>query len=159
MTAAAPQRTPVLFAVHATALVVGEAGLLIRGRSGAGKSSLADAILAEAALRGRFARLVGDDSVRLSVAGGRLLARPHPRVVGLIERRGVGLARVASEPAAVVRLVIDLGGADNDVEPDRMPAEKDMRTALHGVSVARLRLKAGLAPQEAARRALMALDG
>jgi serine kinase of HPr protein (carbohydrate metabolism regulator) len=155
MSGDAPQRTPAAVAVHATALVVGEAGVLIRGRSGAGKSSLAEAILAEAALRGRFARLVGDDSVRLAAAGGRLLARPHPRIVGLIERRGAGLARVASEPAAVVRLVIDLGGPD---EPDRIPAEKDKRAALHGVSLPRLRLRTGLPPQEAARRALLALD-
>lgn len=54
---------PQLVCVHGTAAVVGEAGVLIRGASGAGKSSLALALVDAAAARGLFARLVGDDRI------------------------------------------------------------------------------------------------
>ena len=42
--------------IHACALIVDEAGLLIRGASGAGKSSLVLALIAAAQAQGRFAR-------------------------------------------------------------------------------------------------------
>src|SRR5579885_12565 len=44
--------------LHATAAVVGEAGVLIRGPSGSGKSSLAFALIAAAKASGLFARLI-----------------------------------------------------------------------------------------------------
>ena len=47
--------------IHATVVLVGEAGVLIRGASGSGKSALALALMSEAGRRGLFARLVGDD--------------------------------------------------------------------------------------------------
>ncbi|MDB5649623.1 MAG: hprK, partial [Hyphomicrobiales bacterium] len=75
---------PLPAAVHASALVVGETGILVRGRSGTGKSSLVMALLDAAARRNLFARLVADDRVCLHVAGDRLLATPHPAIAGLI---------------------------------------------------------------------------
>ncbi len=101
-------RGPAGVFVHATALVVGEAGLLLRGPSNSGKTSLALALIAGGARDGRFARLVGDDRVELAVANGRLLARPHPAVAGRVEVRGLGLLGADWEPACVVRLVVDL---------------------------------------------------
>lgn len=85
--------------LHATVVLVGEAGILIRGRSGAGKSRLARLILAEAAARGLFARLVADDRVRVAARGGRLVASRIPAIAGWIEMRGHGLVRQRSEPA------------------------------------------------------------
>jgi len=38
--------------LHASAIVIGDSGILIRGPSGAGKSSLATLLLAQARLRG-----------------------------------------------------------------------------------------------------------
>ena len=58
MTAMSPLR------VHASAVAIGEAGILIRGPSGAGKSSLALALIALAQLQGRFARLIADPPLR-----------------------------------------------------------------------------------------------
>jgi serine kinase of HPr protein (carbohydrate metabolism regulator) len=104
--------------VHATAIVLGEDGIVIFGASGAGKSSLALALI-ETAPPGTFARLVGDDRVRLVAAGDRLLVGRHPDIQGRIERRGQGIMRLAFEPAAVVRLVVELGVA----ETPRFPAE------------------------------------
>ena len=126
--------------IHATALVIGEAGLVIRGRSGAGKTALALALVRDAALAGTFAALVGDDRVGLTAAGGRLVARPHPRIAGLVEIRGLGIRLVAHEPACVVRLVVDLLDAAAEPGP-RLPPEPPSATLL-GVAVPRLDLRA-----------------
>ena len=90
-------------AIHATTVAIGEAGVLIRGTSGAGKSVLALALIAQAQMTGQFARLVADDRTALSARGGRLLARPVPPLEGLIERRGLGLTPEPYQPAVVLR--------------------------------------------------------
>ncbi|MFD0936192.1 HPr kinase/phosphorylase, partial [Methylobacterium trifolii] len=97
--------------VHATCIVVGEAGVLIRGEAGAGKTSLALALIDCVTGTGRFAALVGDDRIRLERHDGRLVARPHPAVAGLAEIRGFGIAATDWLPAAVLRLVVDLVAA------------------------------------------------
>ncbi len=139
--------------IHASAVVIGEAGLLIRGASGAGKSQLALALLAAARASGRFARLVGDDRIRLATSGGRLIAAPHPEIAGLVERRGLGLAPVAHEGAAVIRLVIDC----LEEEPARLPEPEELVTQIAGVTLPRLALSANQ-PVRAAAMALAALD-
>ncbi|MDQ0467318.1 HPr kinase/phosphorylase [Labrys wisconsinensis] len=121
--------------IHATCLLVGAKGVLIRGAPGAGKSRLALALIDDAARRGRFARLVGDDRVVLEAAGGRLVARAPAGIAGLIERRGLGIERVAFEPAAVLALVADIV-ADDALE--RLPEEASRRTVLAGIALARL---------------------
>jgi len=103
--------------VHASCVVLGEDGYLIVGESGAGKSRLALALCHEARRNGRFARLVGDDRIAVAASGGRLIARPHPALAGLIEVRGIGLVPTSHEPSARIRLVIALVP---DL-PDRMP--------------------------------------
>ena len=61
--------------IHACALVIGETGVLIRGASGAGKSSLVLALLEAAAAKGLFARLVADDRVALRASETRIFHR------------------------------------------------------------------------------------
>ncbi|WP_210496151.1 HPr kinase/phosphorylase [Microvirga antarctica] len=121
--------------VHATALVIGEAGILIRGEAGAGKSSLARQLLHEAAGRGLFSRLIGDDRVILSPCHGRVIARPVAVIEGAIEIRGIGIAMRRSEPAAVMRLVVDLSSG----APERMPEAGDETIAVCGVLLPRIR--------------------
>lgn len=94
--------------VHATVVLVGGLGVLIRGASGAGKSRLALDLVDLARLSGFDAALVADDRVILSVTHGRLVARAPGRLAGLVEERGVGIRSVPFEPAAVVRAVVDL---------------------------------------------------
>jgi HPr kinase/phosphorylase len=125
--------------VHASCVVLGEAGILIRGESGAGKSTLARALVEFACSRGRFARLVSDDRTRLSARHGFVLARPVASVAGRVEIRGTGIVQVVHEPAAVLRLVIDLSSE----EPPRLPEAEDRSVRLCGVLVPRLRQRRG----------------
>ena len=116
--------------VHASCVLLGARGVLIRGPSGAGKSRLALRLI-QAAERGEipFARLVSDDRTLLEPCHGRLLARPAPQLAGLIEIRGSGIVRVAAEPVCVVGLVVDLASAGErlpetstlDIEGVRLP--------------------------------------
>ncbi|MBJ3777705.1 HPr kinase/phosphorylase [Acuticoccus mangrovi] len=134
--------------VHATALAVGEAGLLVRGPSGAGKSSLALALIVRARAAGRFARLVADDRTILSAAGGRLLAGCPPPLAGLIEIAGHGIAAAERLPAVRLTLVVNLV-APADVA--RMPEAEAREISLHGVPIAQM----ALAMRQSAHSALV----
>ena len=115
------------FYLHATAVVIGEAGILIMGPSGAGKSRLALALIAAAEAAGTFARLVGDDRIGIERRGDRLIARGHPAILGKIERRGHGIGEIPFLAAAVVRLVVSLGG-EGDAPLPRLPDEAEANT-------------------------------
>ena len=135
--------------MHATAVLVAEGAVLIRGASGSGKSQLALALMAEARRRGLFTRLIGDDRVRVSVAGARVIVQGHPSIGGWIEERGSGILPEVQEAAGLVRCVVDL--ADN---PPRLPDMEAAEALLEGVPVPALALRSGCAPQEGARRVL-----
>lgn len=124
-------------AIHASAMAVGETGILICGQSGAGKSGLTLSLLALAAQAGRFARLVGDDRIELADRHGRLLARGHRLIQGMIEQRGQGIIRLAYEPAIVVGLVVELMPA---ADLARYPDAADRQAELCGVKLPRLAL-------------------
>ena len=139
--------------VHASAAIIGETGVLVRGASGSGKSRLVLALIAEAGLRGQFARLVGDDRVDLANAAGRLVVCPHPAIAGRIERRGQAIARLPHEPAAVVGLVVDLVAA-----VPRLPDGDEEALLLFGVRLARLAIWQEAPAQEAAAAVFWALQ-
>lgn len=92
--------------IHATAIVTGTIGLLFTGASGAGKSALAFACLAEARQLGLFAALVSDDRVIVTVHGGRLIAHRPPQIRDLIELRHGGIASIGSVPAALMHYAV-----------------------------------------------------
>ncbi len=121
-------------ALHATCIVIRDRGVLITGPSGAGKSSLALRLMGLAQRQGLFCALVGDDRVVLSPSGTRLVARPHPAIAGLVERRGSGIVPCAFEPAAVVGLVIELVRGPLE----RMPDTKNLTIGLAGVTLPRI---------------------
>ncbi len=81
---------PIGLALHATAVAIGNRALLITGRSGSGKSRLATALVAASTPRRRIV-LVGDDRVLLVRSGETLEVRPHPRIAGFVEHRGLGI--------------------------------------------------------------------
>lgn len=127
--------------VHASAVLVGARAVLIRGPSGAGKSGLALELI-EAARAGRllFARLVGDDRVRLQAVGQRLLVWPAEALCGLIEVRGLGIVPVPYEPCAVVGLVVDLAA-----DAERLPEPDKRQVKVAGIKLPRLAVAAGAA--------------
>jgi HPr kinase/phosphorylase len=127
--------------VHASAVLVGAYALLIVGPSGSGKSRLALRLL-QAADAGSlpFARLVADDRARIETRHGRLIVRPVDKLKGLIEVRGLGIRRMAFEPAAIVGLLIDLA----ETAPQRLPPPEDQETVIAGVKLARLAVAPGI---------------
>jgi hypothetical protein len=99
--------------IHATCVRIGRAsaafgaprhaGILLLGKSGAGKSDLALRLIALGAT------LVADDRTELYVWRGRLYARPPARLAGLIEVRGIGILKLRQAPRARIALVVELG--------------------------------------------------
>jgi HPr kinase/phosphorylase len=122
--------------IHATALVLGETGVLIRGPSGSGKSALALALLTLADERKLFARLVGDDRVMIAVRCGRILAEGAPAIHSLIERRGYGIVRERAEACTVIRLVVDL--RPEGALSQRMPDADESRVRIGEIALPRL---------------------
>lgn len=114
--------------VHGTVVLAGTRGILLRGASGSGKSTLA------ARLIERGAKLVADDRVHLSACHGRVVAAAVAPVAGLIELRGRGIAPVAHERSAVIRLVIDIL---SDEALERMPPSDHLLTRILDVELPR----------------------
>ena len=135
--------------LHATAVLVAEGAVLIRGASGSGKSQLALALMAEARRRGLFTGLIGDDRVRVSVAGARAIVHGHASIEGWIEERGSGILPQISEAAGLICCIVDLLD-----DPPRLPEDEANPVPLMGVSLPGLALWTGCAPQEGARRVL-----
>jgi HPr kinase/phosphorylase len=114
--------------IHATAVLVGARGILIRGPSGSGKSMLAFALIQ------RGGRLVADDRVHLSACHNRLIATSPGAMSGKLELRGRGLADVPHERSAVIRLVVDMA---NETGLERLPGDDQLRVDILGVTLAR----------------------
>jgi serine kinase of HPr protein (carbohydrate metabolism regulator) len=131
--------TPASATIHASALLLGHRGILIRGPSGSGKSRLALSLLQSA--DAGFTRLVGDDRIHLEARHGRLLMRPSGALAGLIEVRGLGILRIPFEPVAVARAVVDLDAPD----ATRLPDPAAMAIQIEGVTLARLPVAPGIA--------------
>ena len=89
--------------IHGTSVEINGAGILLRGPPGSGKSDLALRLISE-----REARLVADDQVEVSLRDGILVAQAPEALAGMIEVRGLGIARLDHHPSWAVHLVIDL---------------------------------------------------
>lgn len=109
--------------VHATAIVVGEAGLLFIGPSGAGKSITAFNCMVAARRSAAFAALIADDQVLLSEKDGALIATCPEAIAGLIEIRGSGIARLPHIPSAPIHLAVLLVERNS---MERLPPEGEV---------------------------------
>jgi serine kinase of HPr protein (carbohydrate metabolism regulator) len=118
--------------IHASGLVLGGIGLILRGPPGSGKSLLALALLDQWDARGLEATLVSDDRVEIVTGNGALRMRPAPNIEGLIELRGRGIVKRPFVEEAPLHLVIDL------VETlERMLEDDALVTELFGVTLPR----------------------
>jgi HPr kinase/phosphorylase len=149
-----PEAAPASPFLHGTVAVIGACGVLVRGRSGSGKSSLCLSLVEECARLGLFARLVADDRVAIIACGDRLVARPHAVIAGKVERRGQGILAVPYEAAAVIRLVVDLESRDKS---PRLPARADLTTTIQGLDCPRLCLPRESSPVDNAQAVLACL--
>ncbi len=119
-------------AIHATCLVVGTKGLLIRGPSGSGKSALAIELMRHAQLKGHFAALVADDRVFISEENGRLVATCPESIRGKAELRGFGVIDLPSLCTAVIHLVLDLEPRE---QIERLAEERSLTCELCSVKL------------------------
>ncbi|WP_375450266.1 HPr kinase/phosphorylase [uncultured Devosia sp.] len=118
--------------VHATGLVLGEIGVLLRGPTGTGKSVLALSLLDRWNDRGEPSFLISDDRVDLSAREQMIIMQAPPRLGGLVELRGRGIVRRPQQGQARLHVVIDL------VEDfARMLEEHEFATEVLGIAVAR----------------------
>lgn len=115
--------------VHATGVVSGKLGILIRGAPGAGKSLLALEMLE----LGTADALVGDDHLTLARTNGEIVMCGAQAWRGRIELRGLGVVERPAVAEAAVGLVVDL--VDDFL---RLPETHEWVTELLGVSVPRL---------------------
>ncbi|ASK87741.1 HPr kinase/phosphorylase [Sphingorhabdus sp. SMR4y] len=88
--------------LHATAVAIAGAGLLIRGKSGSGKSDLALRLI------DRGADLISDDQVVVSRQGPELSLSPPPRLAGKLEVRSLGIWEREHVSGIALNLIIDL---------------------------------------------------
>jgi serine kinase of HPr protein (carbohydrate metabolism regulator) len=117
--------------VHATAVAIGRKGVLLRGRSGSGKSDLALRLIDGGA------KLIADDVVELERRGRSVEVRAPRALRGKMEVRGVGILAVPSMARARLVLVVDLvgkGAVERYPEPAFAP--------LLGISIKLLKLHA-----------------
>jgi HPr kinase/phosphorylase len=121
--------------IHASAVLVGNRAVLIRGPSGSGKSRLAfDLILAGQSGQIAPALLVGDDRVHLEASEGQLIVKPARALAGLIEIRGLGIRRCDFAMEAVVGLLVDLEAED----AARLPSPQALTAQLSGIMIPRI---------------------
>jgi len=89
--------------IHATCVAIGNAGVLLLGKSGAGKSDLALRLIDGGAV------LVADDRVLLSARKGVLMGRAPDSIRGLIEIRGLGIVEMPVKNPVAIGLAVRLG--------------------------------------------------
>jgi HPr kinase/phosphorylase len=136
--------------VHASVARLGRHGILIRGASGSGKSSLLLSLLDG---NPAGAHLVADDRAHLAAECGRLVASVPEAIAGKMEIRGVGIMEWPYVSPVAVDLVVDLLPLE---QCPRLPSEDESRVVLEGIAVARIFVATGA--HDGAARVKAALD-
>jgi HPr kinase/phosphorylase len=99
-------------AIHATAVSIRGAGVIITGPSGSGKSDLALRLIDRGAI------LISDDYVFIEQTADGPILRQAPNIAGKIEVRGVGIIEMPSVDSILARLHVELCNAE---KVERLP--------------------------------------
>ncbi|MER0239936.1 hypothetical protein [Fulvimarina sp. MAC8] len=123
--------------VHGTALIVGTAGILIRGPAQSGKTSLCISLLRRAGSISQNAYLIADDRVDLERTDEAIVMVAPRSIKGLVEIAGVGIVPEETAESAQLSLIIDLIASEGR---RRMPDEGDQTDMILGRPVKRIEM-------------------
>ncbi len=117
--------------IHATCVSINNAGILLLGKSGSGKSDLALRLIMN-----KDAKLVADDRVDIFEQNGKIFASSPETIKGLLEARGIGIIRFPAADSVEVKLAVELAANLNEVE--RMPENLQYQILNHVVPLIKL---------------------
>ena len=113
--------------IHATLVQLYGLGILLRGPSNSGKSSIALRLIDEAELSRANGHLIADDQVIITSHDDHLVGKAPDNLFGQIEIRGVGIIDIEARTNAAIDLVVDL--VSNEAL-ERMPGENLTKKSL-----------------------------
>ena len=121
--------------IHATLVQLFGCGVLLRGPSNSGKSSIALRLLDEAEQSRTPCSLIADDQVILASKVDHLFGMVPDHLFGKIEVRGVGIIDVEARDQCMIDLVVDLVPHQS---LERMPDEQLDYVTIFDVEIRRI---------------------
>ena len=113
--------------LHATCIAIKHNGILLLGKSGAGKSDLALRLI-----ENKNAILVADDRVDIKKIDDKIFASSPHTIKGLLEVRGVGIIKVPCLEQCDIKLAVNLVCiAQRLVETGKKRAKRTENTLSH----------------------------
>lgn len=104
--------------MHGSLVQIDGKGVLITGKSGSGKTSLALGLIETAKRHGSAAFLVSDDQVLIETVRDGVKGAAPPSIAGKIEIYGFGIVPVPHSPSSQIHLIVELV---DDKTLERMP--------------------------------------
>lgn len=120
--------------VHGSCLSFGEAGVLLLGPPGSGKSDLLLRLIDQEGWgisdTLKRAQLVSDDQVVIKLVNGRLVASAPAVIAGRLEIRGLGIVGLFHSTDTILAMAVRLTGCDTI---DRLPDLEEGQFEILGV--------------------------
>ncbi len=143
--------------VHGSCVSLGEAGVLLLGPPGSGKSDLVLRLIDQPGYgvsgKLKHAELVADDQVVIKFEEGHLVASAPATIAGRIEIRGLGLMDLPHRAAVVLALAVRFDARESI---ERLPDLEKFRFEILGTSLPMVQID--LASPSAPARIRAALD-
>jgi serine kinase of HPr protein (carbohydrate metabolism regulator) len=117
--------------IHATLVNFNGVGILLKGKSGSGKSDLALRMIIE-----KGAKLVADDRVILSMENNVLYGEAPNNIAGKLEVRGIGIQDFDYIKKSKIDLCLELSASRDEIE--RLPYD-DFINFL-GISITKIKI-------------------